>query len=180
MVTKSKTSKRIALLDGIIKIMEEHEWFSEIVARKKDTEGQIKKALFLRLRKDLPNLFMSLLNINASKASDIANKDFKWEQNRDTIVKNFTFFNTSHRPDAELTLPEGIRIAIEIKKGQDGGALRSGIGQSVVYSQKYDFVLYFFVDTSDSASIKSAYTGVDEEDLIKSLWNNYNIRFFVV
>lgn len=180
MARKSQTTKRIKLLDGIIKIMEEHEWFSEIVTRKMDTESQIKKTLFLRLRKEFPNLFMNLLNLNESKANDIANKDFRWEQNKNTTVKNFAFFNTNHRPDAELILPEGIRIAIEIKKGQNGESLRSGIGQSIVYSQKYDFVLYFFVDTSDAASIKSAYSGVDEGNLINSLWKNYNIKFFVV
>jgi len=180
MVRKSKTSKRIALLDGIIKIMEEHELFSHIVSRKKDTERQIQKTLFLRLTKEFPSLFKDLLGVNEDRANEIANKYFKWEQNTETSMKNFQFFNTSHRPDAELTLPDGLRIAIEVKKGSDGSALRSGIGQSVVYSQKFDFVLYFFVDTSDSASIKSAYTGIDEEYLIKSLWDNYNIKFFVV
>lgn len=160
--------------------MENHEWFSDIVTRKNDTEGQIKKALFLRLRKEFPAFFVNHLGLSEEKAKEVAYKEFKWEQNKATRVRNFTFFNTNHRPDAELTLPDGLKIAIEIKKGKNGESLRSGIGQSIVYSQKYDFVLYFFVDISEGANIRSAYTGTSEEILIQSLWNNYSIKFFVV
>ena len=43
----------------------------------------------------------------------------------------------------------GIRIAVEVKRGQSGSAIREGIGQALVYaaSQDFDFVNYLFIDT---------------------------------
>jgi len=73
-----------------------------------------------------------------------------------------------------------LRIAFEIKKGNDSAAVRAGIGQSIVYSTQYDFVLYFFVDTTAGGDIYNAQSGEKEKQLIESLWNNYNIKFKVV
>ncbi|MBL7066977.1 MAG: hypothetical protein ISS29_03855 [Candidatus Marinimicrobia bacterium] len=180
MVKKSRTSKRINILEGILAIMEEHEMFCEIVSRKNDTENQIQKALFLRLQKELPQLLVERLGISIKKAQYQVDKQFKWEQNTKTTVSNFPFFSTNHRPDAVFIPYNNLRIAFEIKKGNNGNALRSGIGQSIVYSTQFDFVLYFFVDTSPGCDIKSNSSAKKEKELIYSLWNNYNIKFIIV
>ncbi|MBA7662699.1 hypothetical protein ES703_70730 [subsurface metagenome] len=73
-----------------------------------------------------------------------------------------------------------MRIAFEIKQGDDSRAFRAGIGQSIVYSTQYDFVLYFFVDTTAGGDIENAQSGEKEAQLTKSLWDVYNIKFVVV
>lgn len=180
MVKKHRTSKRVNILKGILAIMEEHEIFYEIVSRKNDTEYQIQKALFLRLQRELPQLLVDQLKMSLKKAQNQVNTKFMWEQNTNTTVSNFPFFSTNHRPDAVFIPYKNLRIAFEIKKGNDGNALRSGIGQSIVYSTQFDFVLYFFVDTTPGHDIKSNSSARKEKELIDSLWNNYNIKFIIV
>ena len=72
-----------------------------------------------------------------------------------------------------------MNIAIEFKRGESGNSLRSGIGQSLVYSTNYDFVMYLFIDTSKDQRIKNAQTGTKEAQLMMDLWNRYNIKFTV-
>lgn len=174
-----QTKKRIQFLNSILNVMEKHELFSEIVSRKNDTEAQIQKMLFLKLQIELPNLVSSIFGISPIKAKSLVDCNFVWEQKKKTTVHNFSFFATNHRPDAVMEI-EKLRIALEIKKGDSGLAIRSGIGQSLVYSTQFDFVLYFFVDTSSGGDIRSSYTGEKELSLIDSLWKNYNIKFIIV
>ena len=97
------------------------------------------------------------------------------------LLITFPFFATNHRPDGLLTIYD-LRIAFEIKKkGDNGNALRSGIGQSVVYSTQYDFVLYFFfVNITSGHDIKSSRKGEREQYMVDSLWKNYNVKFYIV
>ncbi len=175
-----QTQKREKLLDAIIRKMTKHEIFSETVSRLRDTEVQIQKAIFLRLQDELPRIIQNIYGYDKPKAIKIIKEGFSWEQNVNTTVNNFTFFSTNHRPDSILSIKDELRIAIEIKKGDSGSSLRSGIGQSLVYSTQFDFVIYFFVDISPSFDIKSSYTGKKEKELIDSMWKNYNIKFKVV
>ena len=73
-----------------------------------------------------------------------------------------------------------IKIAIEIKKGDKGQAIREGIGQSIVYSEVIDFVSYLFVDTSDDKRILNSMELSRESKLAYSLWNNYNIWLGII
>jgi len=174
-----QTKKRIEFLDKILSAMESHELFCDLVSRERDTESQIQKALFLRLQKKLPWIIQSIFGYNEKKANKIVDTQFAWEQKKKISVKNFPFFATNHRPDAQLVV-DNLRIGIEIKKGDNGLAIRSGIGQSVVYSTQFDFVLYFFVDISKGFDIKSSTSALKEAELIKMLWDSFNIRFRVV
>lgn len=175
-----QTQKRVKFLDAIIKKMANHELFSKTVSRQRDTESQIQKALFLRLQQELPKILKKYFNYNSEKAAKIADDGFVWEKRLKKPVHNFTFFATNHRPDSVLTFYKKLRVAIEIKKGDKGAALRSGIGQALVYSTQFDFVIYFFVDISPGNDIKNIITAEKEKELINSLWNNYNIKFKVV
>jgi len=67
-----------------------------------------------------------------------------------------------------------------VKKGKTGSAVRAGIGQAIVYTTKYDFVIYLFVDTSEGAKIKRSRNGRKERYVLNSLWENYNIHFSVL
>jgi hypothetical protein len=74
----------------------------------------------------------------------------------------------------------GIKIAIEFKRGDKGSDLRAGIGQSMIYSTHYDFVLYLFIDTSGDKRIFNATGGVNEQEFVEMLWDQYNIKFTVI
>ena len=95
-------------------------------------------------------------------------------------MKSFTFYGTNHRADAVFEVEENFRLAIEIKKGNSGSSIRSGLGQSIVYSANYDFVLYFFLDTTPNKSIANADRAPHENDLTENLWDDFNIRFIVL
>ncbi len=180
MTKAAQTQKRIKFLNAIIRTMVKHELFRETVSRQRDTEPQIQKALFLRLQDELPKILQYHFDYTKDKALKIVRDGFLWEQNVNTTVNNFSFFATNHRPDSVFSIKDELRIAIEIKKGDSGSALRSGIGQALVYSTQFHFVIYFFVDISPGNDIKSSFTGKKEKELINSLWKNYNIKFKVV
>ncbi|MBN2017313.1 MAG: hypothetical protein JW794_04175 [Candidatus Cloacimonetes bacterium] len=179
MIKLKKTTKRLNLINEIIKKMKEHDIFSESVSRKTNTENMIQKSVFSMLDKRLPEIISKNYGITERNARKQIKYNFIFESKTIKPVPSFNFFATNHRPDAILELRD-IRIAFEIKKGEKGNSIRSGIGQSIVYSTQYDFVLYFFVDTTPGCDINSSKHGDKEKELIKYLWDNYNIRFFVV
>ena len=86
---------------------------------------------------------------------------------------------TNNRPNMSIEYG-GIKIAVEIKRGDRGSDLRAGFGQSLVYSTVYDFIIYMFIDCSDDGRIKNARTGISEEKFLENLWDNFNIKFIVV
>jgi hypothetical protein len=177
----NKSEKRTKLLNDIIEAMVSHEIFSDNVKRK-DDEATIQKALFLRLEKGKAlQKILTENNVTTSteKADAIALKKFAYEHDINTTVNQFSSFGTQHRPDAVLDLGD-IRIAIEIKKGDNGSAIRAGLGQSLLYSHEYSFVVFFFVDTTPGLNIKNSITGEKEQEIINDLWNNHNVRFIVV
>ena len=176
-----KSSKRVNFIEDVVKLMKSNSFFSDYVRRDRDTEGQIQKSIFLDLEVNkLPKAIGKAFGLESKKAKEWVGENFAWEQKTTVTVNNFPFMATNHRPDAVLTIPGGRRIAIEIKKGQGGAEIRAGIGQAVVYSTQFDFVIYLFVDTTESRDIQSASGGEKEDQLISSLWEYYNIWFDVV
>lgn len=103
----------------------------------------------------------------------------KWEGNVNTTVRNIQFMGTANRPDMTVEIG-GINIAIEVKKGNRGSALREGFGQALIYSTVFDFVLYLFIDTSEESRIVNGATAVTEERFLENIWDNFNIKFVVV
>lgn len=172
-----KTNRRVKLLKSIMSQMKGHDMFSMQVSRKRDTENTIKKNLFLSLEKKLKR-FLIKYGINDNKSKELV-AGFQWEQKLTTTVNNFTVFSTNHRPDAVLDLDD-FRIGIEIKKGDGGSALRGGLGQCLLYSTEFDFVLYLFVDITPNQNIQKSISGLRESDMIEYLWLRHNVMFDVI
>lgn len=108
-----------------------------------------------------------------------AKKSLIWEANKQTVLHNMLCFGTQHRPDMELNV-DGVKIAIEVKKGSVGTDVRQGFGQCVIYSAKYDFVIFLFVDTSNDKRILNSMEGEKERNIKDSLWKNFNSVFYIV
>lgn len=101
-----------------------------------------------------------------------------WEGDKQTSISNFNFMGVQHRPDFEIRIRDTV-IAIEVKRGETGQAIRDGLGQALVYSQKYDFVIYLFIDKSKGKALRKATTKSKEKALLDSLWKHHNIRFAI-
>lgn len=175
-----QSKKRVKFLETIIKKMSKNVIFEGTVSRTSYSESEIQKALFLKLKEELPKVLQSQYNFSKEYAQKIIEEEFLWEKSVHTTVHNFSFFATNHRPDSVLSINEDFRIAIELKKGDQGSALRSGLGQALLYSTQFDFVIFFFIDFTKGLDIKSACSGKKEKELLETLWDQYNIKFIVV
>ena len=174
-----KTERRINFLEDLTNIMREHEYLGNEENRRGIGENAIQRAVFSRLNKSLPDIIEKHFYLNRKKAQDMVQKGFAYESKKKVSVHGFPFFATNHRPDAILDIND-LRIGFEIKKGKSGLAIRSGIGQSIVYSSQFDFCVYFFVDTTPGSDIKNSISSDKESKLMESLWEFHNIKFFVV
>jgi hypothetical protein len=108
-----------------------------------------------------------------------ATNSLLWEGDINTTVNNILFMGVQHRPDFVVQI-EGIRIAVEVKRGESGSAVREAIGQCLVYSSQFDFACCVLVDTSNDKKIKGGFPGAAEQSMLHRLWNDFNIRFNVV
>ena len=173
----SKSQKRIELLDLVSEAITHDDIFGTIDYKKKN-EDQIKQFIYPHLVDALTSYVMEDQGKDKETAKELVKKNLKWEGNVNTTVSHILFMGTQNRPDMILEL-NGLKIAIEFKRGHKGSDLRSGIGQSLIYSTHYDFVMYLFVDTSDDGRIKNSQGGVNETEFVDLLWDQYNIKFIV-
>ena len=178
MKLSSKSKKRIELLDVISDGITGHEIF-ETIDYKNQSEDKIKQFIYPNLLNTLSDWIIDKKGFAPGLARKKAKTMVKWEGNVNTTVKNIHFMGTGNRPDMTIEV-NGVRIAIEFRRGSSGSSLREGFGQSTVYSTAFDFVIYMFIDTSDEKKIVNGSSSLMEQAYLKSLWDNFNIKFLVV
>lgn len=174
----SKSKNRLAILDLIQDGISTKEIF-ETIDYKNQSEDKIKQFMYPSLLNKLTEYVMEKKGFSRSLAREKAKTMIKWEGNVNTTVRNIQFMGTANRPDMTVDIG-GVNIAIEVKKGNRGSALREGFGQAMVYSTVFDFVLYLFIDTSEDNRIVNGATALTEENFLENIWNNFNIKFVVV
>ena len=175
---KSKSQKRIEFIDLISEAITHDDIFGTI-NYKQQNEDQIKQFIYPHLVDSLTEYVVREKGIDKLAAKTQVKKNLKWEGNVNTTVNHILFMGTQNRPDMVLEM-NGLKIAIEFKRGSKGSDLRSGFGQSMVYATHYDFVLYLFVDTTDDKRIFNAIGGGNETEFVDNLWDLYNIKFILV
>lgn len=112
-------------------------------------------------------------------AKEKAKTMIKFESSKTTGARNMHFMGTSNKPT--LTVDSaGIKVAIEFVKGSRGSDLREAIGQSMIYSTAYDFVLCVFIDGTEDGRIKGGSTSITEHYFLNNLWDNFNVKFTLV
>jgi hypothetical protein len=178
MKLKSKSQKRVAFLEYVSEAVTHQDIFGTIKYQNQ-SEEKIKQFIYPHLVESLTELVVKERGIEKLDAKELVKKALKWEGNVNTTVHHILFMGTQNRPDMVLEM-NGIKIAIEFKRGDKGSDLRAGIGQSMIYSTHYDFVLYLFIDTSDDKRIFNATGGVNEQEFVEMLWDQYNIKFTVI
>jgi len=152
----------------------------KVINYREQNEDKIKQFIYPYLLEEVIKLYQDRFSISEARAKKRVKKDLKWEGDVGTTVENKLFLGTYHRPDMTIDFGNKTSIAIEIKRGKKGSSVREGIGQSIVYSTLFDFVVYLYIDTSKEKRIRNSHTGGREKELIVSLWENYNILFEVI
>ena len=174
----SKSKKRLELLDSIQDGITTRDVF-ETIDYKSQSEDKIKQFIYPHLLDQITEYIMEKRGFSRGLAKQKARTLIKWEGNVNTTVKNMHFMGTGNRPDMTVE-SDGIKIAIEFKKGDRGSSLREGFGQSIIYSTVYDFVIYMFIDTSDDRKIYNGSTSITEQSFLENLWENFNVKFAIV
>ena len=177
----SKSKRRIKIVESIASAISSKKIFDVIDYRNRN-EDYIKQYMHQPLISELETLYEDL-ELSKSTDKELVKQKAKncllWEGDVTTTVNNFTIFGTQHRPDFVVKIDK-LRVAVEVKKGETGHSLREGIGQSLVYSSEFDFVVYLYVDISKDKKIRDSMVGEKEQELINDLWDNHNVLFQVV
>ena len=178
MLKTTKSKKRLNLIETICDGITHQEIF-ETIDYKRQSEDKIKQFTHPILVNELADYFRQREDFTIEFAREYVKDRLKWEGNVNTTVHHTLFMGTRNRPDMVLET-DGLKVAIEFKIGDNGKSLRSGLGQSLIYSKDYDFVVYLFIDTSKDGRIKNYSKSEKEDEIIESLWSKYNIKFIVV
>lgn len=176
----TKSEKRTKIVQRIMEQLKTPEVF-KTAPYKTQMEDKIKTAQYPYLLTEISKIYEDYNKLKPETAKHRAKENLLWEGNVCTTINNSLFFGTSHRPDFVFHYDDNLKIAVEIKRGENGDAIRDGFGQAVVYTAcGYDFVVLLFIDTSKEGKILKSLNNVEEQAFIQKLWENNNVWFDVV
>ena len=176
-----KSARRTRIVDEILDCLAHKQIYTTLDYRHKK-EASLKQYMHHPLQASLTKLFReSCGDLQEATLQRKVKAALFWEGDVTTTINNVRFLGVQHRPDFVIRFEE-LRIAVEVKLGDYGAAVREGIGQSLVYaaSGEFDFVAYLFVDTSRDKKILESRQKPAENAFVDSLWQNYNVRFRIV
>lgn len=173
----NKSKKRTAILNTLMEALKSPDVF-DIINYKRSSEDKIKHCMHMPLANAIKKLYEDRGLRNGTVVKKVK-ESLIWESNRNQTLSNIKLFGVQHRTDF-LVIIDGVKIAIEIKKGDTGSSIRGGIGQSIFYSNHYDFVIYLYIDTTKDDRIKKSMKDPKENAIIKELWKNNNVMFDVI
>lgn len=173
-----KSQKRTMIVERVLNALKNDDIFNRLKYKQK-SETELQNRMAIYLQKEVQRLYEDVKGYVPETALKRARTDFASEEDPKTTVNNFVLMGVQHRPDFTIDF-DGLSIAVEIKKGDSGQSVREGIGQSIVYSSNFSFVVYLFVDCSKDNRVKNSMNGDRERKLKESLWENYNVLFDVV
>ena len=106
-----------------------------------------------------------------------ANESFYWEGQEGNYGKRRKqIFGARNYPDFIITKP--YLTAIEYKKSDNGGLVKTGIGQSIMHtlSGDFDYVYYLFHDQNKGKKIHNSIRNKPKEkEIIIMIWNKFNV-----
>jgi hypothetical protein len=174
-----KTAARMKIINRIVSSLSNEKVFKGVLVENWN-EKELSIQLNNFLREGMKKIFKDLYpHQTVGKIEKRVDKAILWERASDKTIRANPIFGTRHRPDFAVHIRD-LKIAVEIKKGGGGDSLRGGIGQCLIYSMDYDFVIYLYIDVSDGRTVKTNSAGERESYLIRSLWERYNIWLVIV
>lgn len=174
-----KSTRRKGIMEDLAAGITKEPWPSNLRSRAR-SERDVQLMMVDRLETVVRDIYGRLQpGLTREKCKTKADSAVRWEGDCSDTIHYIQILGTRHRPDFVVNL-DNCSIGVEIKRGGAGSSVRDGLGQSLVYSQVYDFVLYCFVDTSADRRILNSMRLGPERRLLESLWANHNIRFVVI
>jgi hypothetical protein len=183
----TKSARRTKVIAQLLDAMKSDEIFRTLDYRHK-RESYVKQYMHQPLKARLIEIHRTLSpQASEDTLKQRARASLDWEGDRQTTINHTRFLGAQHRPDFRVRIEElKIVIAVEVKRGESGQAVREGVGQSLVYaaSNDYNFVVYLFIDTSKDRKIRNSIERQPEDSpenlFIKALWDRFNVWFAVV
>jgi hypothetical protein len=178
-IVARKGSRREEIVERILNALTDDDIYENRYVERL-TENKMKDPLYSALVDCMEGLYEDLGGVTKqSSIEERARESVLWESSPKTTINNIKFMGVQHRPDFVVQFDD-LRIAVEVKLGDRGADIREGLGQSLVYAAEYDFVAYLFIDTSGDKKIQLGCEQDVEQQVLDSLWSNYNIKFAVV
>ncbi len=169
---RKKTKKATEFLDGLVTAIVKHPQFRRKTAKKSESAVQTEiRPLIVRYLE----MYFSELGYKDSIAK--AHASFYWEGQEGVYGRERRpVFGSRNYPDFILTHP--YRVAVEYKKSPYGSTIKQGIGQSIVHtlSGDFEFVLLLFQDESKGRVVADVRSGSCEEEIVRRLWEEFNVR----
>jgi hypothetical protein len=181
----AKSDRRAKIVATIMRTLKGDQIFHTLDYRRK-SEAYVKQYMHQPLRAMLMAMHRELTpDVGKTTLRKKADESLLWEGDVKTTINNIRFLGVQHRPDFVVQLDnKRLRIAVEVKRGETGAAVREGIGQSLVYaaSEDFEFVVFLFVDTSKDKKIARSLDKKKTLDqaFVQSLWTNYNVLFDII
>ena len=176
-----KSTKRTQIIEDIVGALKGDDIFHTLDYRRK-SEAYIKQYMHQPLKRRLVGVHRRLSpSVSEKTLRKKADRSIVWEGDKRTSIHHIHFLGTKHRPDFVVNI-WSMKIAVEVKRGASGSAIREGIGQSLLYaaSGDFDFVICLFVDTSKDKKIVQSLRRPADRRFVASLWHHHNVRFAVV
>lgn len=167
----SKSKNRLELLDLI----------QEGIDVKNVTQSieKIKEQAYPSLLAKVSEWVKDKKGFSGGLAKEKAKTMIKFDSSKTTGARNIQFMGTSNKPTLTVE-SSGVKVAIEFIKGNRGSDVREAIGQSMIYSTSYDFVIYVFIDSTDDNRIRNGSASITEHYFLNNLWDNFNVKFTLV
>lgn len=173
---KKKTKESIDFLEKLHKYITTNPTFRKDTRKKKETEIQTE------IRPLIIGFLKKYFKEKGFKDHEKkAHKSFYWEGQEGTYgKKRKTTFGARNYPD--FIIEDPYLIAIEYKQNDNGAIVKHGIGQSIVHtlSGDFDFVYYLFHDQNKDKKIVNSLKGVIEKNIIKLIWDEFNIFLRII
>ena len=173
----NKSKKRTYIINEITESLTSIESFGKINYKRND-ESFIKSHQHPFLLSTLADIFKER-GYDKKKACKKAGESVVWESDNHQTLSNVKLFSVNHRPDFLINI-DGMKIAVEIKKVDKGCSIREGIGQSIVYSRRYDFTILVLIDCTKNKKIAKSLKNDDEMSIVEDLWGHFNVKFVIV
>lgn len=174
-----KSTRRTCLIDGIMDGLTSDSVYGIIGTGR--NEAVVAHSLHASILEALKRVHCSLdPSASQERIAKRAADCLLWEGNINTTINHIQFLGAQHRPDFIVQM-DGIRVAVEVKRGESGAAVREALGQCLVYASQFEFTCCVLVDTSLDKKLKRAcVSGAAEQVMLKRLWDDFNIRLAVV
>lgn len=174
---KKKSAQVVGFLEGL------HDYITTHPQFRQDTSKKSEVAIQTEIRPLIIN-YLERHFENTGKYKDYvakANKSFYWEGQEGIYGREReSTFASKNYPDFIITEP--YLIAIEYKQSKTGALIKQAVGQSLMHTMcnEFDYVYVIFNDQNKDKRIVKSLENQREQDIINSVWNEFNVFLRIV